>query len=96
MVLPFAYSMSDKGDYVDARSAYATVRDILDVCLNESTEKDIAELASLPPLILQRYLDILLGQGLLASSAGRWFKTTERGMVYLAHYQIIRRLIGDS
>lgn len=89
MLLPFCYSILGIGEDGNTRSAYKAMSNVLLLCLEGNTR---ARLACRVEFDIDRYISVLLGHGLL-SEASRWLVATEKGRLYIAHYDVIIRML---
>jgi predicted transcriptional regulator len=80
------------------RSDIKIIVEILSVALHDAKKTEIVYKANLNFKQMQRYLDFLMGKGLIAdcgcSSGKRKYQTTERGRTFLKRYMEISDIVS--
>jgi predicted transcriptional regulator len=69
---------------------------ILTICSGEILSKfEIMTMANLNSKGVEKYLDILHSEGLLAQPGIEYFRTDSKGMAFLAHDRTIKSLLDE-
>ena len=89
MLLPFCYSLPRIGNTRNTRSAYEVLSNMLMLCLDGNTRERLASWAEFD---IDRYIGALLAYGLLRE-AGGWLVVTDKGKLYITHYDVIKRML---
>ena len=74
------------------RSRLQIAADIIEIAKDGTRKTRIMYLGNLSFDLLQRYLDLLLGFGLIQVRNGRGYIATEKGLHFLEEYRELRRL----
>ena len=92
MLLPFCYSLPRIGNTRNTRSAYEVLANMLMLCLDGNTRERLASRAEFD---IDRYVGVLLTYGLLRE-AGGWLVVTDKGKLYITHYDVIKRMLDGK
>ncbi|MGI0040240.1 MAG: hypothetical protein ACREAO_10505 [Nitrososphaera sp.] len=68
---------------------YEVLANMLMLCLDGNTRERLASRAEFD---IDRYVGVLLAYGLLRE-AGEWLVVTDKGKLYITHYDVIKRML---